>query len=343
MIRVAWQGRMSSLTAPSFSASSDFVLMLTSTAGRLGVPVHEALRRTQIPETALSRRGVPISLLAARQAWSSISAASGDPVFGLRIAEQLEVGGLDLLDFVTRSSATWGDAVKRFVRYAPLVAQAGTMSVVVEGDRVRFRHQVHGGLRIVSEMILGLFLRRSRQFSGEPLRPLSVRFMHRNRVKSPEYERMFDAPVRFDAECDELVFSRDTLDLPFRTAEPRLAELLDYCAESRLVELQVTPPVVASSASDVRAVLRACLAEGNANLDRVAERLNVSQRSLQRHLRELGTSHRALLREERELLSRELMARESPSHADLAKALGYSSRRSVARSLARRAMSDRLA
>jgi AraC-like DNA-binding protein len=317
--------------------------MLTSTAGQLGVPVQDALRRTQIPETALSRRGVPISLLAARQAWSSISAASGDPVFGLRIAEQLEVGGLDLLDFVTRSSATWGDAVKRFVRYAPLVAQAGTMSLAVEGNRVRFRHHVHGGLRIVSEMILGLFLRRSRQFSGEPLRPLSVRFMHRNRVKSPEYERVFDAPIRFDADCDELVFSRDTLELPFRTAEPRLAELLDYCAESRLTELQGAPPVVASGAGDVRAALRACLAEGNANLDRVAERLNVSQRSLQRHLRELGTSHRMLLREERDLLSREILARETTSHAELARALGYASRRSVARAIRRRSLPDRLA
>ena len=159
MPRMLWQGRVSSFAAPSFSASSDFVLMLTSTAGRLGVPVHEALKRTRLPEMALAQRGVPISLLAAREAWSSISAASGDPVFGLRIAEQLEVGGLDLLDFVTRSSATWGDAVNRFVRYAPLVAQAGTMSLLVEGNRVRFRHHVHGGLRIVSEMILGLLLR----------------------------------------------------------------------------------------------------------------------------------------------------------------------------------------
>ena len=338
---MVWQGRVSSVATPSFSASSDFVLMLTSTAGQLGVPVHEALKRSRLPETALARRGVPISLLAARQAWSSIGAASGDPVFGLRIAEQLEVGGLDLLDFVTRSSATWGAAVNRFVRYAPLVAQAGTMSLVVEGNRVRFRHHVRGGLHIVSEMILGLFLRRSRQFSGEPLRPLSVRFMHRNRVKSPEYERLFDAPVRFEADCDELVFARDTLDLPFRTAEPRLAELLDYCAESRLTELRTIPPVLPAGADDVRAALRACLAEGNANLDRVAERLNVSQRSLQRQLSELGTSHRALLREERELLSREILARDTPSHAELARALGYASRRSVSRALRRKSATER--
>jgi AraC-like DNA-binding protein len=340
---MAWQRPVSSLGVASFSASSDFVLMLTSTAGRLGVPMREVLKRSQLPETALARRGVPISLLAAREAWSSMSAASGDPVFGLHIAEQLEVGGLDLLDFVTRSSATWGAAVNRFVRYAPLVAQAGTMSLVVEGNRVRFRHHVHGGLRIVSEMILGLLLRRSRQFSGEPLRPLAVRFMHRDRAKSPEYERIFDAPVRFDANCDELVFSRDTLDLPFKTAEPRLAELLDYCAESRLTDLRAIPSVVPSGVDDVRAALRACLAEGNANLDRVAERLNVGQRSLQRQLSELGTSHRALLREERDLLSREILARETPSHAELAKALGYSSRRSAARAIGRRSIRDRLA
>lgn len=143
--------------------------------------------------------------------------------------------------------------------------------------------------------------------------------------------------MEFGAEQDQLVFPREVLDLPFATAEPALASRLEEEASTQLATLtQLTRPVgLTMSLEDVQVALRTCLAEGNANLDRVAEGLVMSSRSLQRYLSSSGTSHREILLQARgEVLAQRRHSGES-TLVELAEPLGYVSARSVSRALRR--------
>ncbi|WP_438041613.1 AraC family transcriptional regulator ligand-binding domain-containing protein [Sorangium sp. So ce128] len=329
--------------APAQSAFSDFVLLLLSAAPKLGLPIDAVLRDATLPPGALRQRGLPISLSAARKIWSSAEQLSGNPLLGLHAAEQLEVGSLDLLDYLTRSSSSFGAALDRVVRFAPLVADAGVLSLQVTGRRAHFRHVSPDGVPAVADLIVSLMVLRTRAFSGEHIRPLAVRFRHRRERVAGEYERVFDARVEFDAPYDELVFDRDLLELPFHSAEPRLCEILEDCAAARLQALGKAggAPVAAADApssfvDDARQALHICIAQGNPNIDRVAEHLGVSSRTVQRLLREQGTSHRALLMEARTELANRYLASSNPTRRALAAGLGYASTRSVSRALRRR-------
>ncbi|WP_437984191.1 AraC family transcriptional regulator ligand-binding domain-containing protein [Sorangium sp. So ce117] len=329
--------------APAQSAFSDFVLLLLSAAPKLGLPIDAVLRDAALPPEALRQRGLPISLSVARQIWSSAEKMSGNPLLGLHAAEGLEVGSLDLLDYLTRSSSSFGIALERVIRFAPLVADGGVLSLEVTGRRAHFRHLSPDGVPAVADLIVSLMVLRTRAFSGEHIRPLAVRFRHRRERVAGEYERVFDARVEFDAPHDELVFDRDLLELPFHSAEPRLGEILEDCAAARLQALgkvggapATAAGVPSSFVDDVRQALQLCIAQGNPNIDRVAEHLGVSSRTLQRLLREQGTSHRALLMEARTELANRYLASSNPTRRALAAGLGYASTRSVSRALRRR-------
>ncbi|MGK3991022.1 AraC family transcriptional regulator ligand-binding domain-containing protein [Sorangium sp. So ce136] len=325
---------------PDPAAFSDFVLLLISAAPKLGLPLEAILRSAGLPPEALCRRGVPIPLSAARHVWSSAERVSGDPVLGLHVAEKLDVGALDILDYLSRSSASFGAALTRFIRFAPLLADAGVMSLHADCGRVHFRHVSPNGVPAVSELLVGTTVLRARAFSGEYLRPLAVRFRHHRKCTADAYERIFDAPVEFGAPCDELVFQREHLEVSFGSADPRLCEILEESAHLRLQQLSrvAAPPFAAPSGfvDEVRHVLRECIAEGNPNVDQVAERMGVSPRTLQRQLREQGTSHRALLAETRVALMDRYLASANPSRHMLAAELGYVSARSASRALRRR-------
>ncbi|WP_437876741.1 AraC family transcriptional regulator ligand-binding domain-containing protein [Sorangium sp. So ce513] len=325
---------------PAPAAFSDFILLLISAAPKLGLPLEAVLRGAALPPAALGQRGVPIPLSAARYVWSSAERVSGDPVLGLRIAETLDVGTLDILDYLSRSSASFGAALSRFIRFAPLLADSGVLGLHADGRHARFRHFAPNSVPAVSELLAGMTVLRARAFSGEHLRPVAVRFRHRRRGGRGAYERLFDAPVEFGAPCDELVFRREHLEVPFRAADPRLCEILEAFAQMRLQQpgpVEAPLPAAPSGfADEVRHALRECIAEGNPNIDNVAERMGMSPRTLQRRLREHHTSHRALLMETRAALVDRYLASASPSRHTLAAELGYASTRSVSRALRRR-------
>lgn len=323
---------------PDPAAFSDFVLLLVSAAPKLGLPLDAVLRSAGLPPEALCRRGVPIRLSAARYVWTSAERVSSD--LGLRVAEALDVGALDILDYLSRSSASFGAALTRFIRFAPLLADSGVLSLHVDGGHARFRHVSPNGVPAVSELLVGMTVLRARTFSGEYVRPLAVRFRHHRKCTAGAYERIFDAPVEFGAPYDELVFRREHLEVPFGSADPRLCEILEDSAHLRLQQpsrVAAPPPAAPRGFVDeVRHVLRECIAEGNPNIDHVAERMGVSPRTLQRQLREQGTSHRALLAETRVALMDRYLASTSPSRHMLAAELGYVSARSASRALRRR-------
>ncbi len=320
----------------SYTASTDFVIALASIAPEFGISASEVVSVTGLVEPALQAPGTRIPLARARLAWLSTAERAGEQAFGLAAAERLPVGALPLIDDLLQASRDWGEAATRLVRYAPLLVDAGKLSLRVCGPHVYISHRIARGVPIISELVLALIVLRARQFSQQPIRPVLARFMHES-SDTRRYAALFESKVDFGAEQDQLVFSREVLALPFASHDPARAAHLEAQASTQLCALQqlAQSRQQGMTLEDVHVALRACLAEGNANLDRVAERLVVSPRSLQRYLSSCGTSHREILLAARgEVLAKCSQSGES-TLTQLAEPLGYVSARSVTRALRR--------
>jgi AraC-like DNA-binding protein len=127
---------------------------------------------------------------------------------------------------------------------------------------------------------------------------------------------------------DEVVFSRDLMDHRMPGADPRLNRILTAQAEELLSTIS-PPPRPPTFVETVEQALVNGLAEGDVTLTRLADHLGLSARTVQRRLREMGVTHRSLVRTLRlEMAARSLMGAGGGggevSQGKIARALGYS-------------------
>jgi len=109
-------------------------------------------------------------------------------------------------------------------------------------------------------------------------------------------------------------------------ADPRLNRILTEQAEGLLASIS-PPPRPPTFVETVEQALVNGLAEGDVTLTRLADHLGLSARTVQRRLREIGVSHRSLVRTLRlDIAARSLTGAgaDDVSQGQIARALGYS-------------------
>ena len=271
----------------------------------------------------LGQRGTRVAIAPIIRAWEQIVGRLKDPLSGLRLADALPFGTGDILDYLLRSAATAGDALRVLARYAaPLMNDADHMALMVSGDEARMRFGSAGNVPYTCEVIGGIFARRARELFGPTWSLRAASFAHQSQGPRAVYDRVFQAPVHFGMPWSEVVFDRQLLDLPMPEADARLHAILASHADELLSVLEPRPP--ATFVEAVEQALVQGLAEGDATLTRVSDELGMSARTVQRRLRDVGLSHREVLRKLRlELAARALLGPQ-PNQREIARALGYS-------------------
>ena len=156
-----------------------------------------------------------------------------------------------------------------------------------------------------------------RQCTREQIVPL--RFQIPERPDSIlEYEALLGARVSIGAEC-EIVFSSEVAEKPFLTQNDFTWAAFKPEMQRRLSELEHD----ASMWDQVQSVLLEALPAGLATMAYVARKLRVSERTLQRRLKEENTSFQHILSTTRAELSRHYLKETVLPYAEVAYLLGY--------------------
>ena len=129
----------------------------------------------------------------------------------------------------------------------------------------------------------------------------------------------FGVSVAFGAPCDTLVFSAADLDLPFTMHNAELAGILAPALERHLAQLHVA----ASTAHQVKLVVKRRLSGNPVTVGSVAKDLGTSLRTLQRRITSEGTTFRRILDEARQELVRQYLADPEIGISETAFLLGY--------------------
>ncbi|MBP6633423.1 MAG: AraC family transcriptional regulator [Kofleriaceae bacterium] len=248
------------------------------------------------------------------------SAALADPAIGMSVARRLSPGSLGLLDYALFTGETWGEALGRVAQYYGVASERTSMHLGEEGDDAVLTHRRHadyGQNRHWIELSFAVITERARQAVGPAFRLRLIDFAHAAPPPGAGHERFFGATVRFGQPVDRLVFDRALLAAPLRTGAGALAEAL----ERRLAEL--VPSKLDAVMVRVREAVAHGIDEGDATLEHVARRLQMSGRTLQRTLQEHGTAFKEVLDEMRRDRSLALLHSGKMTVAEVALKVGF--------------------
>lgn len=262
--------------------------------------------------------------------WRLAIERTGDPLVGLHMAEAYSPGALDILGYVVLSCVTVGDVLDRLSRYARLLNDG--MRIDVERDarmawcRLGFvesmdNYLLRGPDQAVDTLWAGL-ARELLRLTPEPLRPEEVWFRRQAPavVDRAEYVRLFGTRLRFGAPEDRFVVPLAHLDARVRSANPALLRAFEAHADGVLSAMEKQ----GSRSHQVAQVLARRLRGAVPPLGEIARELAMSDRNLQRALRNDGTSFQKVLDEVRRDLAISHLANPATSAGQVGFLLGFS-------------------
>ena len=292
-------------------------------ARRLGLSLPPLLHRAGLTINDVKDDDSPITVEAQIRCLNLIAEALGDDLLGFHIARQMDLRGTGFLYYVAASSDSLGEALMSVARYSSIVNEGVDLKVKV-GKTLAIELSYAGVPRLADrhqmESWLVAVVRFCRAMAGRDLQPLSIKIMHQRIPESAELDAFFGRDIEFGADADDILFPSEVSRLPNISADPYLNRLLiKYCDE--ILDHRKFP--ADALRPNVENAIAALLPRGQANIERVAQRLGITSRTLRRRLRSENLSFARLQRELRIALAKRYLAEPNLPISRIAWLLGY--------------------
>ena len=319
------------------STLSSIVLLITKALDADGIDSNQVLVRAGLNPAQLNDPNARYSYPAVTHLWKMATKVSGDPCFGFRAASYWHPTTLHALGYTWLASDTLGDALERAARYVRIANTA--LTAVFEETDIGYRFSTSmdkywRGIEPADEAIdasVALILDMCRSCYGADLNPILIE-VHRPKVTkcAKQYEQLFKSPIHFSSSRNAIYFDKDDITQRLPTANAEMARanekiIVDYLA--RLDKSNIT--------TQVKSKLLELLPSGHSTEEAVIQALHLSQRTLQRKLKEEGTTFKELLDETRRELAKEYVNDTSLSFSEITYLLGFSEQSNFTRAFKR--------
>ena len=288
---------------------------------QLGMPEADSMAAAEVTPELLADPDARVSHEQLWALWLTAQKAMQDPVLGLHLAETVGPSDYGILGYIVASSMTVRESFTRLRRYHRLLADAVHYSLEETDRGYLLKHEIEGGGAVpgpVAEYVLAAPLRLMHQILGEAPSLDEVRFAGPTPPDTSEYERVFQAPIRFDCGENRLAI-RVSLDSPVPGADATLTAALESYADERVDQL----PENRSLPVAVRNAVARALPDGVPMAEHVGKELALSPRTLRRRLREAGTSVSEIVADVRRQLALKYLRSGELSVSEIAYMLGF--------------------
>ena len=287
----------------------------------LNISVQDVLRYAQLPLDLLLRKTPAVTADEYFRFWDGLAhVCKNEPAFALRLAQNINAETTDPAIIAFLSSSNLNIALKRTAHYKPIVAPV--RMTIEHNDRqtiLTFAGLSQNGslptLFVAFELVFWVQL--ARIATREQVIPETVH----SSLDLPEldaYETFLETRIRRD-DVNRVIFSAVDAQKPFLTANHAMWAILEPAFDKRMEDLTQD----ASFRDRVRACLLEMLASGHYSMTYVASELAISNRTLQRRLRQEGTTFQKVLDELREELARHYLSATDYTSAEISFLLGY--------------------
>ena len=251
---------------------------------------------------------------------------ANDPALGLHYGETVDLSEVSIVGLIGHASETMAHAFVQLQRYARLMTDLDT------GGKERFELVVRGAdVWLVdnradpnafpehTEIAFAQMVTGCRAFGVDP-------FTHRVHLSYPdpgyrdEYERIFGAPVYFEAGENAMLLEQKFMHHPIALQPRYVFGILSDHALALLHRLEQSDTM----RGRVESLLMPVLHTGEAGIDGIAAKLGISRQTLFRRLRDEGTSFERLLDELRHKLAVHYLTGRKVSVTETAYLVGFS-------------------
>jgi AraC-like DNA-binding protein len=255
------------------------------------------------------------------------AAATGDDCIGLHLGTVQSLRCAGILGYAAQASPDLRTLLTLASRYFRLHQDGATLNLQLDGKVATASYDVSDRAVIFhrqdSELTVALGVAHIRRLLGlANWVPSSVHFMHPRPQPASERElrRFFGCALHFEETFDGMRFPEAFLDIPIRTSDPGLLQILKSYAEDRLSLQDDTPSLVGNA----RRLVAANLANGRISIEDVAQALAMTPRTLQRRLADERVNFSNLVEETRRDMAVQYLRDRRLSLTDAAFLVGYS-------------------
>jgi len=320
------------------------IQLLTQLGLDLGLSLNECLHATGLSPVQLTRLNGDVEARSElRLIANLIEALPAVADLGLQAGRRYHLTTYGAWGYAILSSATVRQAAELGLRYHGLTYAFTGISLNL-GKAVAHLNFDDGALPtalrdfIVQRDMLGAMVV-VRELLGTPLRLLTVELRQAAPEDVSPFIAAFGQVPCFGAACNRLGFAADLLDNPLPRANPQLVSACEQQCQAllarhqwhqglagRVRQLCAVRCAGGRGAGGLAGRVRQLLLQSPgqfADMERIAEHLHLSSRTLRRRLLDEGTSFRALQDEVRQALAEDLLAAGGLSLEEIAERLGY--------------------
>jgi len=274
-----------------------------------------------------------ISFVAGSRLLARCVAATGCGHLGLLLGERADPSSLGIAGFMLRTAPNVGMALRALANYLDLHDRGAVVTLVTKGGETSLGYVIHLSGVAATEQIYDLSLtvvcRIMRSLCGSGWNPTKVQLSRRYPRDPAPYRRFFRSPLRFDEEQSSVVFPSRWLAHPIAGADPFLHRHLKKQAD----EMQARREQ--SLVAELHRLLRKSLLNRKEGVTDIARQLGVHQRTLNRRLREEGTTFRREFEAVRYEVARQLLSDTGMPLSAIAAALHYADTTAFSRAFKR--------
>lgn len=298
-----------------------------------GVDPHAILERFDIDPRLIRDPDHYIDSKSVVDLFEYCAATFNDPLFGIHLAQLQEPDVFGCVTALCRAASTFRQAIECFIDYLPIAHSPATSLELSEGlKNAELRWDVHNDLSHNTQanyQAVMLMIKLLRQLGGPNFRASYVHLAVDTCPKdTSELERALGC--RFHVAKENVVaFPLEMLNQSVGSANRLVFKLLGGYLE------RVRAAARISLVERVHDYVRGSLPSGNASIERCAQKLGMSVRTLQAKLSDLELKFSDILEQQRIDLAKTYLQNEQLSLDDIAANLGYSEQSSFGRAFKR--------
>jgi len=220
-----------------------------------------------------------------------------EPLFGFKLGQQIRIADFGVLGYLVESSNNLASATSALLNYDSLVADIGKAQFEQQNELAitRWLPDPSCSPQVILRNMTA-WVSATRQLLNPKLSPTTIYFTQP--WPSTEQKRLanwFNCPIKTNAQYNQISFPSSYLTLPFKTDNTQINIALKQVSEQQLSRFKSQQLLT----EKINHLLMAKNALNDCSLIRIASALNMTARTVQRHLKQEQTSFANLLESER--------------------------------------------
>lgn len=286
-------------------------------------------KKAGIDPALLSNPNARVDIKSVLNIWQQAEGVIDDPCFTVDMAEFWHPSMMGALGYAWLASSTLRRGLKRVARYIDAVTEnlvfelsdtpAGVKMSVDISQSIYHLPQHH-------DLILTILMHMCRFNFGQELNATEIKLARPELVCAKKLKSYFGTDVQFDAERTSITIARTAADMELSSANKQIALMHDEMLMRYIVAIKKGDIV-----QQVKSIILENLPDGQVTDKLVASELNLSERSMQRRLKEHKTTFRFLLDNVREMVAKQYIENPRNRMSDIAFLIGFSEQSAFSR------------